>query len=142
MHNGDIGKFNEEGMLYITDRLKEMIKVKGIGVAPAELENLLLGHPAVSDVAVCGVPDERAGERPKAYVVLKPSHASDQTKTARDLPIYVKEQKARYKRLKAAEVVANIPKGPAGKILRRKLRQMGEANGNVVVTYDSVRAKL
>lgn len=60
-----------DGMVTITDRLKEMVKVKGIGVAPAELEDLLLGHAWVEDVAVMAVPDERAGERPKAYVVKK-----------------------------------------------------------------------
>ncbi|EOO01377.1 putative 4-coumarate- ligase 2 protein [Phaeoacremonium minimum UCRPA7] len=73
LHTGDIGKFDSEGLLSITDRMKEMIKVKGIGVAPAELENVLLGHPIVHDVAICGIPDDRAGERPKAYVVLKES---------------------------------------------------------------------
>ncbi|KAM5352843.1 hypothetical protein ACJ41O_005565 [Fusarium nematophilum] len=141
LHTGDIGKFDEEGMLFITDRLKEMIKVKGIGVAPAELENLLLGHPAVSDVAVCGVPDERAGERPKAYVVLKGSHAQNPVETAGELLAFVKAKKARHKRLKEVEVVERIPKSAAGKILRRKLRSMGERD-NVVVRDDPVRARL
>lgn len=71
LHTGDQGFINDEGMLTITDRIKEMIKVKGIGVAPAELEDLLLGHPDVEDVAVMSVPDDYTGERPKAFVVPK-----------------------------------------------------------------------
>lgn len=121
LHTGDIGAFDEEGMLTITDRMKEMIKVKGISVAPAELENLLLGHPAVSDVAVCGIADQRAGERPKAYVVLKPHQQED----GHGLIEFVKSKKARHKWIAEVEFVGEIPKSPAGKILRRKLQSSG-----------------
>ncbi|KAH6996014.1 CoA ligase [Ilyonectria sp. MPI-CAGE-AT-0026] len=141
LHTGDIGKIDAEGFLSITDRMKEMIKVKGIGVAPAELENLLLGHASVSDVAVCGIPDNRAGERPKAYVVLKPSLASSPEETGLALIKYVKDKKARYKAIVEVEMVQEIPKSAAGKILRRKLREASSI-GNVVVRDEPTRAKL
>ncbi|KAF5634279.1 phenylacetyl ligase [Fusarium sp. NRRL 52700] len=113
LHTGDIGYFDHDGMLAITDRLKEIIKVKGIGVAPAELEGLLLGHPHVYDVAVCGVPDERAGERPKAFVVLKSSEMLRQVEAAIEIFDYVQKEKARHKWLKEIELVSTIPKSPA-----------------------------
>ena len=72
LHTGDIGHVDADGYWFIVDRVKELIKVKGFQVPPAELEALLLTHPAVADVAVIGIPDEEAGERPKAFVVLKP----------------------------------------------------------------------
>ncbi|KAJ4244249.1 hypothetical protein NW757_010606 [Fusarium falciforme] len=143
LHTGDVGFFDQEGLLSITDRLKEMIKVKGIGVAPAELENLLLGHPLVHDVAVCGIPDERAGERPKAYVALKSSGSSRPMEAAREIFAYVKREKARYKWLEEIEFVSEIPKSPAGKILRRKLQGLGSGSSKNVVARDvRVAAKL
>ncbi|KAH6664002.1 CoA ligase [Plectosphaerella plurivora] len=141
LHTGDIGRIDDEGLLAITDRMKEMIKVKGIGVAPAELENLLLGHPAVIDAAVCGIPDERAGERPKALVVLS-SSATDALQQGRELMNYVKANKARHKWIREIEVVQSIPKSVAGKILRRKLREASGADGNTVVKDDPVQARL
>ncbi|KAK1807093.1 hypothetical protein LTR12_018566, partial [Friedmanniomyces endolithicus] len=69
LHTGDQGAIDKDGIITITDRIKELIKVKGIGVAPAELEDCLLGHPKVEDVAVLSIPDEYSGEVPKAYVV-------------------------------------------------------------------------
>ena len=83
-------------MLHIVDRIKEMVKVKGIGVAPAELEDLLLGHGLVEDVGVMGVPDDYSGELPKAFVVLKPKVAQggrDLQQVGRELMGYVKERK-------------------------------------------------
>ncbi|KAJ4252318.1 hypothetical protein NW762_010915 [Fusarium torreyae] len=143
LHTGDVGHIDDEGFLSITDRLKEMIKVKGIGVAPAELENILLGHPHVEDVAVCGIADERAGERPKAFVVLKSAEASRSVEAARDLLEHVKKEKARHKWLKEIEVVSLIPKSPAGKILRRKLRDIAaDDNKNVVVSDSQFVSKL
>uniref|UniRef100_A0A914EG58 Uncharacterized protein n=1 Tax=Acrobeloides nanus TaxID=290746 RepID=A0A914EG58_9BILA len=71
LKTGDIGYLDEDGWLYVVDRLKEMIKVKGFQVAPAELEGLLLSNPDVQDCAVIGIPDEKSGEVPKAYVVKK-----------------------------------------------------------------------
>ncbi|KAF4502465.1 phenylacetyl- ligase [Fusarium agapanthi] len=143
LHTGDIGYFDHDGMLAITDRLKEIIKVKGVGVAPAELEGLLLGHPHVDDVAVCGIPDERAGERPKAFVVLKPSEDLRPVEAAKDIFEYVRKGKARHKWLKEIEFVSTVPKSPAGKILRRKLQDLAlNGSRNVVVRDPGVVAKL
>ncbi|KAH7127309.1 CoA ligase [Dactylonectria macrodidyma] len=124
LHTGDIGKFDEEGLLSITDRMKEMIKVKGIGVAPAELEDLLLGHPLVNDTAVRGIPDDSAGERPKAYVVLEPSNSLPSADAARQLIQFVKSKKARHKWIVEVDIVSKIPKSASGKILRKNLHQL------------------
>lgn len=121
LHTGDQGFFDEEGLLTITDRIKEMIKVKGIGVAPAELEDLLLGHPKVEDAAVLGVYDDYSGERPKAYVVPKQGVAGDEA-LAEDLIQYVKDRKVRHKWITEVEFTKEIPKSASGKILRRVLR--------------------
>lgn len=99
-----------------------MIKVKGVQVAPAELEDLLLGHEKVEDVAVIGVPDEYAGELPFAYVALKPQITN--TKEVRDEIVqYVQEKKSRNKWLGGIEIIDSVPKSPSGKILRRVLRK-------------------
>ncbi|GJQ78849.1 hypothetical protein Trydic_g2688 [Trypoxylus dichotomus] len=95
MRTGDIGHYDGDGQFYITDRLKELIKVKGFQVAPAELEELLRGHPAVSDAAVIGVKHINFGEIPKAFVVLKPTPRS----TPADIRKFVDEKVATYKRL-------------------------------------------
>ena len=144
LHTGDIGMFDEEGFLAITDRLKEMVKVKGIGVAPAELENLLLGHEAVEDCAVVGIQDERAGERPKAFVVLagRP-HKSNAEEVAWALLDFIRANKTKYKWVAEIEVIEAIPKSAAGKILRKKLRQLeGQSSSNVRVREDALRSKL
>lgn len=116
-HTGDVGHIDEEGLLHIEDRIKEMIKVKGQQVAPAELEDLLLGNECVEDVAVLGVPDDYSGERPKAVVVLK-AHVSPSENLARELMNFVKEKKVRYKWLVELEFQDSIPKSPTGKLLR------------------------
>ncbi|TEA20372.1 Acyl-CoA ligase AFT1-1 [Colletotrichum sidae] len=110
--------------LVIVDRIKELIKVKGHQVAPAELEAHLLTHPAVSDCAVIQVPDDRAGEVPKAYVVrAAPYVKKPEIEVAADICKHVEEHKARHKWLKGGvEFVDIIPKSPSGKILRRLLR--------------------
>lgn len=72
LHSGDIGFYDDEGFFFITDRLKELIKYKGLQVSPTELEQILLNHPEVMDAAVIAVPDEDAGELPRGYVVVKP----------------------------------------------------------------------
>jgi len=115
LHTGDIGHADEDGYFYVVDRLKELIKYKGYQVAPAELEALLVGHPAVADAAVVPKPDEEAGEVPKAYVVLRGET------TGEELMAYVAERVAPYKRVREVEVVDEIPKSPSGKILRRVL---------------------
>ncbi|KAF2853887.1 4-coumarate-CoA ligase 2 [Plenodomus tracheiphilus IPT5] len=141
LHTGDRGKIDEEGMIHITDRIKELIKVKGIGVAPAELEDLLLGHPKVDDVAVLSVKDDYSGELPKAYIVLKPGLKEDSS-IGRDIIAFVKEKKVRYKWIKEVEFINEIPKSPSGKILRRVLRDKEKAGKFGTVIRDEARAKL
>jgi len=122
LHTGDIGFMDKDGFLMIHDRLKEMIKVKGVGVAPAELEDLLLGHEMVADAAVIGTPDDYAGEVPKAFVVLAdPSKIGNETTQA--LLNFVKQKKSRPKWLAGGiEFVEVVPKSASGKVLRRVLR--------------------
>ncbi|KAL7267604.1 hypothetical protein RUND412_009804 [Rhizina undulata] len=124
LHTGDLGSIDANGMIMIRDRLKEMIKVKGIPVAPAELEDLLLGHPLVEDCAVLGVPDEYAGEVPRAFVVTKKGLTEqEKLETERVLVGYVQEKVNRAKWLKGGvEFLESVPKSASGKILRRVLR--------------------
>ena len=117
LHTGDIGYADEDGALFIVDRLKELIKYKGRQVAPAELEAVLLSHPAIADAAVIPSPDEKAGEVPIAFVVLKQSALPD------EIINFVSERVAAHKRIRRVEFVDEIPKSPAGKILRRLLVQ-------------------
>jgi 4-coumarate--CoA ligase len=118
LHTGDIGHIDADGHLYVVDRLKELIKYKGFQVAPAELEALLLTHPAVADAAVIGLPDDEAGEVPVAFVVLKPG----QSATEDDVGAFVAGQVAHYKHLRRVTFIDAIPKSASGKILRRVLR--------------------
>jgi acyl-CoA synthetase (AMP-forming)/AMP-acid ligase II len=118
LHTGDIGHLDDEGFLYIVDRLKELIKYKGFQVAPAELEGLLLTHPSIVDAAVIGLPDVEAGEIPKAFVVATPGSAL----TAEEVMGYVAEHVASYKKVRVVEFLEAIPKSASGKILRRELR--------------------
>jgi 4-coumarate--CoA ligase len=143
LHTGDQAMVGEDGMVTITDRIKEMIKVKGIGVAPAELEDLLLGHSKVEDVAVLGIEDEYSGERPKAFVVLK-GNVERGEEAGREILKYVKERKVRHKWIKEVEFIDVIPKSASGKILRRVLRDKAKAGERGVVVRDEegVKAKL
>ena len=118
LHTGDIGYMDDDGDFYIVDRLKELIKYKGFQVPPAELEGLLLSHPAVADSAVIPVPDEEAGEIPKAFVVLKPGAEA----TAGELQDFIAGQVASFKQIRELEFIDAIPKAISGKILRRVLR--------------------
>lgn len=122
LRTGDEGSIDGEGFITIHDRIKEMIKVKGVQVAPAELEDLLLGHDKVEDVGVIGVPDDYAGERPFAFVVLKPGIANT-PETEDDILKFVQEKKSRNKWLTGIKVIEQIPKSASGKILRRVLRK-------------------
>jgi acyl-CoA synthetase (AMP-forming)/AMP-acid ligase II len=115
VHTGDIVTVGEDGWFYVTDRVKELIKYKAFQVAPAELEALLLTHPAVADAAVVRSPDELAGEVPKAFVVLRAPVS------APELMAWVAERVAGYKRVRRVEFIDSIPKSPSGKILRRLL---------------------
>ncbi|CEN60643.1 Putative Acyl-CoA synthetase [Aspergillus calidoustus] len=152
LHTGDVGFMDREGFINITDRIKEMIKVKGIAVSPAEIEDLLLGHPAVEDVGVTSVPDDYAGEKPKAYVVLKaaarPRLDTEEGVLAvgRELIEYVKAKKVRHKWLIEVEFMDEVPKSASGKILRRVLRDLEKTKRagerRLVVRDEKARAKL
>lgn len=119
LHTGDVGHVDADGHLYIVDRLKELIKYKGFQVAPAELEALLLMHPAVADAAVVGRPDDEAGEVPVGFVVLKAGREA----SVEDLLAFVAGQTASYKHLRQLHFLDAVPKSPSGKILRRVLRE-------------------
>jgi acyl-CoA synthetase (AMP-forming)/AMP-acid ligase II len=118
VRTGDIGHIDAEGYLYITDRLKELIKVKGFQVPPAELESLLLTHPSVADAAVIGRPDERTGETPVAYVRTRCELNPEELKS------WIAERVVEYKRLGDIVFCDAIPKTASGKILRRALRAL------------------
>jgi acyl-CoA synthetase (AMP-forming)/AMP-acid ligase II len=117
LHTGDIGHADEDGWFYLVDRLKELIKYKGFQVAPAELEAVLLEHPAVADAAVIASPDEEAGEVPKAFVVPAPGAEVDREEVME----FVAARVASYKQLRRLELTDEIPKSPSGKVLRRVL---------------------
>ena len=120
-HTGDVGHIDSEGLLHIEDRIKEMIKVRGQQVAPAELEDVLQGHAAVEDCAVLGMQDDYSGEKPKAYVVLRTGHEASE-ELGKELLKHVQERKSRYKWIKEVEFTQAIPKSPTGKLLRRVLK--------------------
>jgi acyl-CoA synthetase (AMP-forming)/AMP-acid ligase II len=115
LHTGDIGMMDHDGYLTVVDRLKELIKVKGFQVAPAELESLLLKHPKIADVAVIPIADEESGEVPKAIVVMR------EPLTADEVIEFLLPKVAHYKRVRQVAFVDAIPKSPSGKILRRIL---------------------
>jgi long-chain acyl-CoA synthetase len=123
LHTGDIGHVDAEGYTYIVDRKKEMIKYKGFGVAPAEIEALLLEHPAVLDSAVIGVPDDEAGELIKGFVVIRKGHET----TPAEIIEFANGKLAGYKRIHIVEFIELIPKTASGKILRRELKDRERA---------------
>ncbi|XP_052749617.1 uncharacterized protein LOC113512676 [Galleria mellonella] len=116
---GDIAKYDENNYLYVTDRLKELIKVKGYQVPPAELETVIRTHPKVADCAVLGVKDPATGEAPKAFFVPQPG----QSLTPEELMAFVNSKVTSYKQIKQAQIVDEIPKNPGGKILKRVLKE-------------------
>lgn len=118
---GDLGYYDEEDNVYIVDRLKELIKYKGFQVPPAELEDILLSHPEIKDAGVIGIPDERAGELPLAYVVKQPGATVNEKLVTDFIAGLVSVQKRLYGGVRFIE---EIPKNPSGKILRRILRDM------------------
>lgn len=121
LHTGDLVVRDDAGWFRVVDRRKEVIKYNAYQVAPAELEAVLLSHPAVADTAVIGSPDERSGEVPKAFVVLS-SPAS-----AEELLGFVADRVAPYKKVRIVEFIDEIPKSPSGKILRRVLVERDRA---------------
>ncbi|GAA6006414.1 hypothetical protein JCM11491_004947 [Sporobolomyces phaffii] len=136
LHTGDECKIDEDGLLYVVDRIKELIKANGFQIAPAELEGHLLSHPDVADVAIIGIPDERRGEAPKgttslpllSYVVptttwlSNKSRDHDESHLVAALKKFVTDHKVKYKALAEVEIVDLIPKTASGKLLRKDLR--------------------
>jgi long-chain acyl-CoA synthetase len=118
IYTGDAGYVDEDGYLYIHDRVKDMIISGGENIYPAEVESALFGHPAVADVGVIGVPDERWGEAVKAVVVLMPGAQASEA----ELIAYARERIAHYKAPKSVDFVEVLPRNPSGKILKRQLR--------------------
>jgi acyl-CoA synthetase (AMP-forming)/AMP-acid ligase II len=119
MHTGDAGSFDEEGYLYVRDRVKDMIVSGGENVYPREIEEVLFQHPAVADAAVIGVPDERWGESVRAVVVLRPGTDAG----AESLMDYCRGRIADYKRPRSVTFLDALPRNPSGKVLKRELRE-------------------
>jgi acyl-CoA synthetase (AMP-forming)/AMP-acid ligase II len=119
LHTGDAGYLDQDGYLYIYDRIKDMIISGGENIYPAEVENVLFGHPAVADVGVIGVPDPEWGEAVKAIVVKKPGAEV----TAEELIEFARARIAHYKAPKSIDFVESLPRNPSGKILKRVLRE-------------------
>lgn len=116
---GDIGHLDEDGILYITDRKKDMIIMSGWKIYPTEVENVIIQHPAVADVAVFGVPDERKGEVPVAAVVQKPGEKLNEAA----LEAYCRDRLAGYKIPRRLIIVDALPRVHEWKLLRRTLRE-------------------
>ncbi|HEX4247854.1 MAG TPA: AMP-binding protein, partial [Pseudonocardia sp.] len=116
---GDAGYFDDEGFLYLHDRIKDMIVSGGENIYPAEIENVIARHRAVADVAVIGVPHERWGETPKALVVPRPGARVDEA----ELLAFCRAQLAGYKCPTSVDTATQLPRNPAGKLLKRELRE-------------------
>ncbi|MBI3676774.1 MAG: fatty acid--CoA ligase [Proteobacteria bacterium] len=119
LRTGDAGYLDEDGYVYIHDRVKDMIISGGENIYPAEVENAIFGHPHVADVAVIGVPDEKWGEAVKAMVVAKPGTTPDPD----DIIAWARQRIAGYKSPKSVDFIPALPRNASGKILRRELRE-------------------
>ncbi len=118
LRTGDVGMFDEEGFLRITDRLKDMFVVGGFNAYPAEIEQVIARHPAVSEVAVVGVPDERLGEVGCAYVVARQGRHADEA----DIIAYCRERLANYKVPRSVVILKELPHNSSGKVIKYALR--------------------
>ena len=118
---GDAGWLDDEGWLYLSDRKADMIISGGVNIYPAEIESVLVTHPAVLDVAVFGVPDDDWGESVRAVVELRPGCAGDAA-TSAALIEHCKEKLAKFKCPKVIDFIDTMPRDPNGKLARRKLR--------------------
>jgi long-chain acyl-CoA synthetase len=119
MHTGDLGRFDEDGFLYILDRKKDMIKPGSENVYSPEVESMILGHPAVLEAAVIGVPDEKWGEAIRAVVVCRPDHSIEEM----ELIAWCRERMTRFKCPTSVVVAEALPKGGTGKIQKNVLRE-------------------
>ena len=117
---GDMARRDEEGFIYIVDRLKDMVISGGVNIYPREIEEILFTHPAIADVAVVGIPDERWGERLKTFAVLR------STLSAEDIADFCAGKLAAYKIPKELQVVGELPRNANGKVLKRELRTFGQ----------------
>jgi long-chain acyl-CoA synthetase len=117
LYTGDVGKMDQDGYFYITDRKKDLIKYKGLSVYPREIEDVLYEHPAVKLCGVIGKPDPVAGEIPKAFLVLK----EGKTATEKEIMDFVNQKVARYKAIREVEFRTELPMTLVGKVLRRVL---------------------
>lgn len=121
LHTGDIGHYDDLGLFYVSDRLKELIKVNAYQVPPAELEGILREHSDVLDAVVIGIPDKKCGEIPRAYVVRRPGSKT----TEKNLQDFVAKRVVKYKHLTGGvKFIERIPETATGKILRREIRKM------------------
>jgi fatty-acyl-CoA synthase len=118
---GDVGYLDEEGYLYLTDRVSHMIISGGVNIYPQEVENILVLHPAVLDVAVIGVPDPDMGEAVKAVVVANPPAVASEALGA-ELTTFCRDRLAHFKCPRSVDFVAELPRLPSGKLLKRVLR--------------------
>ena len=125
-HTGDAAYFDKEGLLTISDRIKDMIISGGENVYPAEVENALMRHPAIAEVAVIGEPDPKWGETIVAIAALKPGQAL----TLEELREFAGESIARYKLPSRLETIAALPRNATGKILKYQLRKMFDKTAN------------
>ena len=123
LHTGDLGKLDEDGYLYILDRKKDMIICSGYNVYPREVEEFLHTHPAVMEAAVIGIPDPKRGESPMAFIIPRPGKKV----TEEELIQFCKENLATYKAIKGVKFVAEFPRNPNRKVLKRELREMLKA---------------
>ncbi|MFD8388437.1 4-coumarate--CoA ligase family protein [Streptomyces sp. NPDC059680] len=121
LHTGDVGHVDEDGWLFVVDRVKELIKYKGFQVAPAELEALLLTHPGIADAAVIGSYNDDGNEVPHAFVVRR---GDAEELTENEIMLYVAERVAPYKRIRQVTFIHTVPRAASGKILRRELREL------------------
>lgn len=120
LHTGDIGKIDEDGFLFITDRIKDMIIYKGYNVYPREIEEVIFTHPAVQQCAVIGKPDSKGGEIPIAFVELKAGLQIDKN----ELIEYTNSRIAHYKKIRDLNFIDTIPANETGKVLKRELRKL------------------
>jgi fatty-acyl-CoA synthase len=126
-HSGDLGVRYPDGYIQLLDRAKDIVISGGENISTIEVENALMTHPAVADVAVIAVPDDRWGERPKAFVVLAAGQHADQA----ELIAHVKEQIAKFKAPKAVDFVLEVPRTSTGKLRKQELRDVERAGLSV-----------